>query len=202
MNRLLKAGASKFDRALSHYKWIVLSTILAFTFASAWWSSRLPSVYESATVFSIAPKGFAEAKQSERLRIENQLLTDLRKYLLNSSESEKERIKSNIKFEIQPQPLRDEVSLRISYRDPSPERAQLMVSKLRALVTGLQPGSNAALSGASIKVISDHQQTVISPKRRLASSLGLVSGIVFGLALALAADWTVSTFRRRGLKVV
>jgi hypothetical protein len=151
---------------------------------------------------SIAPKGFAEAKQSERLRIENQLLTDLRKYLLNSSESEKERIKSNIKFEIQPQPLRDEVSLRISYRDPSPERAQLMVSKLRALVTGLQPGSNAALSGASIKVISDHQQTVISPKRRLASSLGLVSGIVFGLALALAADWTVSTFRRRGLKVV
>jgi len=202
MNRLLKAGASKFDRALSHYKWIVLSTILAFTFASAWWSSRLPSVYESATVLSIAPKGFAEAKQSERLRIENQLLTDLRKYLLNSSESEKERIKSNIKFEIQPQPLRDEVSLRISYRDPSPERAQLMVSKLRALVTGLQPGSNAALSGASIKVISDHQQTVISPKRRLASSLGLVSGIVFGLALALAADWTVSTFRRRGLKVV
>ena len=197
MNRLLKAGASKFDRALSHYKWIVLSTILAFTFASAWWSSRLPSVYESATVLSIAPKGFAEAKQSERLRIENQLLTDLRKYLLNSSESEKERIKSNIKFEIQPQPLRDEVSLRISYRDPSPERAQLMVSKLRALVTGLQPGSNAALSGASIKVISDHQQTVISPKRRLASSLGLVSGIVFGLALALAADWTVSTFRRR-----
>jgi len=202
MNRLLKAGASKFDRALSHYKWIVLSTILAFTFASAWWSSRLPSVYESATVLSIAPKGFAEAKQSERSRIENQLLTDLRKYLLNSSESEKERITSNIKFEIQPQPLRDEVSLRISYRDPSPERAQLMVSKLRALVTGLQPGSNAALSGASIKVISDHQQTVISPKRRLASSLGLVSGIVFGLALALAADWTVSTFRRRGLKVV
>ena len=202
MNRLLKAGASKFDRALSHYKWIVLSTILAFTFASAWWSSRLPSVYESATVLSIAPKGFAEAKQSERLRIENQLLTDLRKYLLNSSESEKERIKSNIKFEIQPQPLSDELSLRISYRDPNPERAQLIVSKLRALVTGLQPGSNAALSGASIKVISDHQQTVISPKRRLASSLGLVSGIVFGLALALAADWTVSTFRRRGLKVV
>ena len=202
MNRLLKAGASKFDRALSHYKWIVLSTILAFTFASAWWSSRLPSVYESATVLSIAPKGFAEAKQSERSRIENQLLTDLRKYLLNSSESEKERITSNIKFEIQPQPLSDELSLRISYRDPSPERAQLMVSKLRALVTGLQPGSNAALSGASIKVISDHQQTVISPKRRLASSLGLVSGIVFGLALALAADWTVSTFRRRGLKVV
>jgi len=202
MNRLLKAGASKFDRALSHYKWIVLSTILAFTFASAWWSSRLPSVYESATVFSIAPKGFAEAKQSERLRIENQLLTDLRKYLLNSSESEKERITSNIKFEIQPQPLSDELSLRISYRDPNPERAQLIVSKLRALVTGLQPGSNAALSGASIKVISDHQQTVISPKRRLASSLGLVSGIVFGLALALAADWTVSTFRRRGLKVV
>jgi len=202
MNRLLKAGASKFDRALSHFKWIVLSTILAFTFASAWWSSRLPSVYESATVFSIAPKGFAEAKQSERLRIENQLLTDLRKYLLNSSESEKERITSNIKFEIQPQPLSDELSLRISYRDPNPERAQLIVSKLRALVTGLQPGSNAALSGASIKVISDHQQTVISPKRRLASSLGLVSGIVFGLALALAADWTVSTFRRRGLKVV
>jgi len=202
MNRLLKAGASKFDRALSHYKWIVLSTILAFTFASAWWSSRLPSVYESATVLSIAPKGFAEAKQSERLRIENQLLTDLRKYLLNSSESEKERITSNIKFEIQPQPLSDELSLRISYRDPNPERAQLIVSKLRALVTGLQPGSNAALSGASIKVISDHQQTVISPKRRLASSLGLVSGIVFGLALALAADWTVSTFRRRGLKVV
>src|SRR6185369_16988429 len=119
MNRLLKAGASKFDRALSHYKWIVLSTILAFTFASAWWSSRLPSVYESATVFSIAPKGFAEAKQSERLRIENQLLTDLRKYLLNSSESEKERITSNIKFEIQPQPLSDELSLRISYRDPN-----------------------------------------------------------------------------------
>ena len=197
MNRLLKAGASKFARALSQYKWIVLSTILAFTFASAWWSSRLPSVYESATVLSITTNGLAEAKQSERLHIENQLLTGLREYLLNSSGSENERIRSNIKFEIQPQPPSDELYLRMSYRDQSPERAQLMISKLSARATGLQTGPNGELSGAIIKVVSDHQQTVISPKRRLATSLGLLGGIVFGLGLALAADWTVSSFRRK-----
>lgn len=195
MNRLLKAGASNLARILSQYKWIFLTTILAFTFASAWWSSRLPSVYESATVLSIAPDGFAEAKQSERLNIENRLLTGLQKAVLNSSESENERIRSNVKFEIQPQPLHDELYLRISYRDQSPERAQLMLSKLVTVATGFQTGPNRELSGSTIKVVSDSRQTVISPKRRLATSLGLLSGIVFGLGLSIAADWTVSTFR-------
>src|SRR5688572_6900556 len=103
MNRLLRAGANKLAKAVSQYKWIVLSTILAFTFASAWWSARLPSVYESSTVLSIAGNSFADANHSERLHIENQLLTGLREYVLNSSELEKERVKSNVKFEIQPQ---------------------------------------------------------------------------------------------------
>ena len=202
MNRLLQAGASKLAMALSQSKWVVLSSILAFTFASAWWSSRLPSVYESSSVMSIAPNGFAEANPSERLHIEKQLLTGLRKYVLNSSELERERARSNVKFEIQPQPLNDELYLRISYRDRSPERAELMVSKLATLATGLQTGRNGELSGATIKIVSDHQQTVISPKRNLATSLGLLSGIVFGLGLALAADWTVSTFRGKSLKAV
>jgi uncharacterized protein involved in exopolysaccharide biosynthesis len=189
MNRLLRAGANKLAMALSQYKWIVLSTILAFTFASAWWSSRLPSVYEWSTVLSIAPNSFAEANESERLHIENQLLTGLREYVLNNSELEKERIESYVKFEIQPRALIDEVHLRISYRDRSAEQAELFVSKLRTLATDLETGPNRELSGATIKVLSDHQQTVIGPKRSFITSLGLFTGIVFGLGLALAVDF-------------
>jgi uncharacterized protein involved in exopolysaccharide biosynthesis len=183
-------------RTIWNRRWWILTTTLAVLAATLWWANNLQRVYESAVVLGYSSNTsdsqvLSQATVSEvtkRLGAEEQLRTLVDSDLFKGQRATgktTEAIISNLTRSMAVDSVGGS-SLRIRFRDPSPDRAQQVTENLGGLVEKLN------LQGGTFKVQQRASVAAgqIMPNRVKLTVFGIGAGVLLGLVVAGLVELT------------